>query len=49
MDLEQRYFKLLGGAVKYGFLAGRLVLTVRDSSGLGTMIFVRKDSPDTKN
>ncbi len=49
MDLEQRYFKLLGGAVKYGFLAGRLVLTVRDSSGLGTMIFVQKDSPDTKN
>ena len=49
MDLEQRYFKLLGGAVKYGFLTGRLVLTVRDSSGLGTMIFVQKDSPDTKN
>jgi hypothetical protein len=49
MDLEQRYFKLLGGAVKYGFLAGRLALTVRDGSGLGTLIFVQKVSPDTDN
>ncbi len=47
MELEQRYFKLLGGAVKYGFLAGRLVLTVRDSGGLGIMIFVQRDSPAT--
>jgi len=49
MDLEQRYFKLLRGAVKYSFLAGRLVLTVRGDRGFSTLIFVQKDTPDTKN
>jgi heat shock protein HslJ len=47
MDLEQRYFKLLGRAMKYGFFPGRLVLTVRDNGGLDTLIFVQKISPDT--
>lgn len=39
MDLERRYFKALARAFRYGFLAGRLVLTAQGDRGLIALMF----------
>lgn len=39
MAIETRYFQQLDAVTKFGFLAGRLALTYRDSGGLKVMLF----------
>jgi uncharacterized membrane protein len=40
MEVESRYFKSLGGALKYGFFPGKLALTVQVDNIYKTLLFV---------
>jgi heat shock protein HslJ len=39
MDLEDRYLGILRGAVRYGFLAGKLMVTCSDGEKVETLLF----------
>ena len=45
MDLEARYLKALQGTLKYNFLAGQLVLNVREDNTYKTLLFTPTAPP----
>lgn len=45
MQAEQRYLAALGGAMKFGFMNGRLAITTMVEGQVGTLLFERVDSP----
>jgi hypothetical protein len=45
MDLEDRYLKALQGTLKYSFLAGQLVLNVREGNTYKTLLFTPTAPP----
>jgi uncharacterized membrane protein len=48
MEIESRYFRSLGGALKYGFVPGKLALSVKVDNNFKTLLFVPQgDEPET--
>lgn len=43
LELERRYLKALGRALRYRFFAGRLVMTFQGSGGFGALIFTPRE------